>query len=193
MERFVVDPQRIETITTWAKTNNPQSAEPLPGSNLKVGDQVLWLDFCRAQVIWGGTEPTTFVGYSPLDFGDFPADLPAGDRGSYFDDRAPVDPQESPFPIYPEDPPPEPQQQQSDERGHGQQMGGHTQHGARRGYTLEQAREAVKQLLERLPEEHREKARAAIHNRKPEYLEHEHHSGLGDHRHGDVPGGHHER
>ncbi len=195
MDRFAVTEQRIETLTQWAQANNPSREDPLPGSNLKVGDQVLWLGFCRAQVLWGSTETTTFVGYSPLDFGDFPADLPAGDDALYIDDRAPLDPQEPPLPIYPEEPPPELQMQQAEEHDGGRQMGGHGKHGGvRRAYSLEQAREAVKQVLDRLPEEHREKAREAIRNRKPEYLEHEGHGHpLGDHRHGDIPDPHGER
>lgn len=77
--------------------------QPCPGSRLKLDDDVQWLGFVNARIVWGHPNDGAFYGYAPDVFGPETAPVPL-DVG-YVNDRAPADSNEEPLPIYPEDPP----------------------------------------------------------------------------------------
>lgn len=98
MERFTVDQERVEELRTQLEGDYPGKSTPLPGTALKLDDQVMWLDFAPMHVLWGYDLDTFFCGYCPDIFGDAAAIV----EGEYVTDRAPLDPQETPMPIYPQ-------------------------------------------------------------------------------------------
>ena len=113
MERFEVDMTLILGIRDELRAARPGSEEPLPGSNVKLDDQLFWLGCVPAHVLWRGDSDEEFIAYTP-DLGMDRMGLPAGTRGEWIYDRAPVDPAEPPLPIYPPlEPPPEQQVQQA--------------------------------------------------------------------------------
>lgn len=129
-----------------------EHGEPLPGSNLKHDDDVLWLDFFVCRVIWGTDDPTTFLGYSN-DFGDYAVPLQA----EYITDRAPLDPQETPMPIYPV------QQQQQQRQATPAPKGG----------SAHDKKKALQAVLKLLKPEDAKRVRELVRSKKPELLEKE--------------------
>jgi hypothetical protein len=73
--------------------------QPCPGSNLKTYDDVQWLGFIDARILWGHPDPDSFYVYAPDFIGEGYGVLDV----RYITDRAPVDENEPPFPIYPEE------------------------------------------------------------------------------------------
>lgn len=102
MERQDIDQERVEF---WRADYQTQPAyadysEPLPGSRLKLDDDVMWLSGFPTRVIWGTDDPAIFLGYCPDIFGDYAVPMQA----EYIEDRAPVDPEDLPaMPIYQSD------------------------------------------------------------------------------------------
>lgn len=79
--------------------------DPVPSSYLKLDDDVMW-GGVPLRVVWGCDDPFSFLGYNQDIFGD---SVPSFDA-RLIDDRAPADPEEEPLPIFPPDPPPEPEE-----------------------------------------------------------------------------------
>ena len=107
MDRITIDQDRINELRSDCQNDYPDKSAPLPGTALKLDDQVMWLGFAQLQVLWGYEMSTFFCGYCPDMFGDAVAIV----EGEYITDRAPADPQETPMPIYP-------QQQQQRQKPH---------------------------------------------------------------------------
>lgn len=171
MERFEVDMTVILGIREELRAARPGSEEPLPGSYVKLDDQLFWLGCVPAHVLWRGDSDEEFIAYTP-DLGMDRVGLPAGTRGEWIYDRAPVDPSEPPLPIYPPlEPPPEQQVQQvSDDRSDdARQMGGErTAH--RKKPSLQDERRALDRVLDKLTPEQRDRAEALIRSNRPELL-----------------------
>lgn len=187
MERFDVDPERLVELRAQAAANYPANAgvELLPGSVLKIDDQIFWLGFAALHVVAPAVpEAGIIVTYGPESFGDIAVEIPVGVDAEYISDRAPADPAEQPMPIYPDGPPdPEQQMQQAQEDDSERQMGG-TRH--RHKATLQEQRQAVAQVLAQLTDEQRAHAAAKIREKRPELVAQEG-PDLGDHRHNAVP------
>lgn len=182
MERFEVNMERVEELRDWARGNYPSGATILQGSVLKQDDQILWLGMAPCHVLWGAGVDT-FCVYSPDCFGDLLAEVPCGWQAEYISDRAPVNPEEPPLPIFPEGQPPPEQMQQADADESERQMGDEKQ---RHKATLQEQRQAVAQVLAQLTDEQRAQAAAKIREKRPELVAQEH-PDLGDHRHAVPP------
>lgn len=183
MERFDVDPERLVELRAQAAANYPANAgvELLPGSVLKIDDQIFWLGFAALHVVAPAVpEAGIIVTYGPESFGDIAVEIPVGVDAEYISDRAPADPTEQPMPIYPDGPPEQQQQGESDDAE--RQMGG-TKH---RHATLQEQRQAVAQVLAQLTDDQRAQAVGKIRAKRPELIAQEH-PDLGDHRHAVPP------
>lgn len=179
MERFETDMQRVEELRDWARNNYPNGQTVLEGSVLKPDDQILWLEIAPCHIIWGAGADT-FCIYSPDCFGDLLCELPSGYQAEYISDRAPVNPEEQPMPIYPDGPPEPEQQQQGESDDSERQMGGTKR---RHKATLQEQREVVAKVLAQLPDENKQRAIEKIRAKRPELVAQD----LGDHRHNAVP------
>lgn len=144
MERFAVNEPRLAVLRSEAQANYSDNATPLPGTALKLDDQVMWMDMFPCHVIWGFDAPTYFLAYSPDWFGDYAVPI----EGQYITDRAPADPQETPMPIYP-------QQAQQPQK------------------TAYDPKQAVRKLLKQLDPEAKKKVRALFKKKRPELLDDE--------------------
>lgn len=189
MERIEgIDDTTLASLREDVQAALPSYGDPLPGSAVKLDDDIMWLGFLPARVLWGSDDPLFVYVYSPEFFGQYGYACVQGE-GAYITDRAPADPGETPMPIW-EDPPPEQMQQGNETHGehqHGEQHGGEHAKGK---VSLRDAREAVTRALASLKtDEARSIARERIRQARPEYLEPE----LGDHRHDAIPPGRHER
>ncbi len=145
MDRLILDQNVVEQQRT-AVQSYPVYADkstPLPGTALKLDDDIEWLGIFKARVLWGYETPDYFHAYCP----DIDLDGYTYFDGIYVTDRAPVDPEETPMPIYP-------QQQQQVQRG--------PKHDPKR---------ALQQLLKRLEPDARKKARALVRFKRPELLD----------------------
>ncbi len=99
MDRLDVDQSHVEDLRTEVSSVSTYvgKSTPLPGSVLKLDDDVTWLDLFPMRVLWGYETPDYFFAYCPdMDESYLYFDA------SYITDRAPLDPNETPMPIYPE-------------------------------------------------------------------------------------------
>ncbi len=143
MDRLSLDQERVEELRTECGTNYPGKDTPLPGTALKLDDDVIWLGLFPMRVVWGYDLDTMFSGFSPEWFGDSIAVV----EGQYITDRAPADPNETPMPIYPQQ---------------AQQPQGKLKH---------DKKAALKHVLKQLTPEYAKKVRALVKKKKPELLE----------------------
>jgi hypothetical protein len=98
MARLVIDALLIGALHALAECTFPDFPEPVPGTLLKVFDDVRLWDAVSVRVLWGSDTPGHFLGYAPAgQFGASFALFPA----AHVTDRAPLDPLETPMPIYP--------------------------------------------------------------------------------------------
>lgn len=148
MERLNINQARLEELRLTQSVPLPDYAEPLPGTALKLDDDVMWLEFAPMRVVWGIDDPGRFQGYSPDIFGDLLVSV----EGQYINDRAPADPEETPMPIYP---------QQAQQR----QPAGQKKHDPKR---------ALQDLLKQLTPEYQQKVRALVREKRPELLDEAH-------------------
>lgn len=113
MERQNLDEQRCQELTAYAQEMIPPSGgPPLPETIVKVGDDLLVYGSLPVRVLSNGSGPGFFVGYTePSIFGiDGYLEWPYAEE--FINDRAPLDPQETPMPVWiHEDPEPGQQQQ----------------------------------------------------------------------------------
>lgn len=98
MQRLSLNQTTVEALRADAQTGYPGRSEPLPGTALKLDDDVWWLDLVGARVLWGYDTDEYFTAYCPDWFGDALVLL----QGVYITDRAPADPEETPMPVYPQ-------------------------------------------------------------------------------------------
>jgi hypothetical protein len=148
MDRITVNETKCEAQRQAAEAAYPNKSDPCPGTRLELNDDVLWLGFINARVLWGHDEAASFCGYAPDIFGeDVYAVLDVG----YVSDRAPADPEAEPLPIF------DPQQQLAQ------------QPDAKRGLKpraknpdAAEVKRVLTELLATLPPEARKKARAYI-------------------------------
>jgi len=101
MDRYTMNQSRVDTLRGEQQLVLPTYETPLPGTALKLDDDVLWLGFAPVRVVWGFDEPDRFLGYSPEELGGL-GDYVVPLEGQYITDRAPLDPQETPMPVYPQ-------------------------------------------------------------------------------------------
>ncbi len=143
MERLNIDQARLEELRLTQSTPLPSYSEPLPGTALKLDDDVMWLGFAPMRVAWGIDDPGSFQGYSPDIFGDMLVAV----EGQYITDRAPKDPSETPMPIYPQ----QAQQKQPQKQEY-------------------DPKRALRDLLKRLPHDAQKRVRALVQEKRPELL-----------------------
>lgn len=142
MDRLTFDEERVEELRDELRDNYADYEKPLPGTPLKNGDDVMWLDFFPMRVLWGHDHPDYFNGYCPEYFGDAACNV----EGHYITDRAPADPEETPMPIYP--------QQQRQEQHH-----------------KHDKKKALQHVLKQLSPDAAKKVRALVRSKKPELLD----------------------
>lgn len=109
MDRMInIDDTQFQAVRTRLSNTEPYvgKSDPLPGTALKLDDDVMWLDAIPFRACWGYETPDFVFGYNP----EIDLDTCPYFEGIYITDRAPADPQETPMPIYP-------QQQQQVQRG----------------------------------------------------------------------------
>lgn len=144
MDRLTnINDTQYQAVRTALTSAYPGKDTPLPGTALKLDDDVMWLGCIPLRVCWGYDTPEYFHGYNP----DFDVDACAYYEGQYITDRAPADPQETPMPIYP-------QQAQ-------QKQAAHDKHDPKR---------ALHDLLKRLSPEAQKKVRKLVQEARPELL-----------------------
>jgi hypothetical protein len=78
--------------------------EVVAGSNLKRGDDIMIIDVFPLRVIGPARGATSITGFYPDWFGNEPMYL-ALEPPVYVTDRAPLDPNETPMPVFPEETP----------------------------------------------------------------------------------------
>lgn len=100
MDRLNYDQTRVEQVRTDVQNVSTYAGKstPLPGTALKLDDDVMWLDFLPLRVVWGYETSDFFFGYNP----EVDIDAATYYDGIYITDRAPADSQETPMPIYPQ-------------------------------------------------------------------------------------------
>lgn len=144
MDRLNLNQARIEElrieIQEWPVYADKST--PLPGTALKLDDDVEWLGLFPMRVLWGYETPDYFFAYCP-DIGDVYSYF----EGTYITDRAPADPEETPMPVYPQ------QQQQRQE--------GKAKHDPKR---------ALHDLLKRIPPEAQKRVHEIVKRKRPELL-----------------------
>lgn len=96
MDRLDIDQERVEELRDQYRALYPDYEKPCPGSNLKLDDDVEWQGM-HVRIVWGHDHPRYFNAYGPGYFGDVVVNL----DGRLVTDRAPVDPEEPPLPIWP--------------------------------------------------------------------------------------------
>ena len=146
MNRLNLNQTRVLELRAEAQAAYPDNAQPLPGSNLKLDDDILWCGFAPMRVVWGYEDAHYIACYSPDIFGESIINV----EGAYINDRTPADPKETPMPIYP------PQQL-------AQQPG--AQNAAKRRTRTpnpQEVKAAIKRVLAQLPNADRQRARAYI-------------------------------
>lgn len=148
MDRLSLDQERVEELRTECGTNYPGKDTPLPGTALKLDDDVIWLGLFPMRVVWGYDLETMFSGFSPEWFGDSIAVV----EGQYITDRAPADPAETPMPIYPQ------QQQQRQAVGADGQPSKHDK------------KAALQHLLKQLEPTAAKRVRELVKEKRPELL-----------------------
>jgi hypothetical protein len=157
MDRLNLDQEQVEIRRAEVQGFYPDYPTPLPGTPLKIDDDVMWLGFVPGRVLWGHDHPDYFNMYSPEMFGETYLNV----EGIYITDRAPADPNETPMPIYPETPPEmmaaktTQQQQQQPQRG------------APKGHD---EKKALQHVLKQLQPEQAKKLRELVKSTRPELL-----------------------
>lgn len=140
----------------------PEYPDPLPGSRLKLDDDVLWLGVFAMRVLWGHDHPAWFNGFCP-ELGDICLNV----EGVHIQDRAPADPQDLPaMPIYPE----EPQQLMRAAAATAEAP----DDGAKpRKHELRDEQRALRSVLAQIPIKQRKAALQLVAQRRPELVQHE--------------------
>ena len=121
---------------------------PLPGSALKLDDDVMWLGVLPMRVLWGYETPDYYFAICP----DIDPSGYSYFEGTYITDRAPADPEETPMPIWP--------QQAQQPQQHGKKK-----HDPKR---------ALHELLQRLTPAQAKHVRALFKQKRPELLDESH-------------------
>jgi len=169
MERLEIDQARVDELRAEQQAYYTDCAEPLPGSFLKLDDDVLWLGEFPMRVVWGYEMDQFFQGYCPGGFGDVCVIV----EGALISDRAPKNAEEPSLPIYPEpEPEPEPEQQQQsagDEKAHKKKRDQKPSTPA--PLTLEDKRRIVAMTLCRIGDEAQKRAREKLRETHPELLD----------------------
>jgi hypothetical protein len=139
----------VDTLRTQLQTFDEYvgKTEPLPGSALKLDDDVMWLGVLPMRVLWGYETPDYYFAICP----DIDPEGYSYFEGTYITDRAPLDPEETPMPIWP---------QQAQQKQHGDKK-----HDPKR---------ALHDLLKRLTPEQAKKVRAMFKAKRPELLDEKH-------------------
>ncbi len=133
----------FDRIRAECQRDYPGKSEPLPGTALKLDDDVLWLGVIPVRVLWGYDDPDFFNAFNAEMLGTTNFVL----EGQYIEDRAPADPQETPMPIYP---------QQAQQPQHGKQK--------------HDRKAALKRLLDQLPHDAEQRVRKLVHEKRPALL-----------------------
>ncbi len=144
MDRLNLDQQKAVAMHDQCASLYPGYEKPLPGTPLKIYDDIVWLDLFPMRVVHGHDHPDYFNAYAPDFVGE---DSYANCEGHYITDRAPLDSNETPMPIYPQ----QQQQRQEPRRKH-------------------DAKEALRHFLNQLPPEGKKKARQLVRQKRPELL-----------------------
>lgn len=138
MERIItINQADVDRHRATLQTSYEGYDKPCPGSVLDHDDDVQWLGFISARVIWGYDDPNYFYAYCPEYFGDSPVPLDVG----YVNDRAPADESETPMPLFPTSQVVQQQQQQNqrpDDKGKGKGRGKCTDERGALEYALSQ-------------------------------------------------------
>lgn len=149
MDRLNIDQAVVETQRNVVKSFAvyADKSTPLPGTALKLDDDVEWLGFLPMRVLWGYETPDYFFAYCP----DMDLDGYSYFDGIYITDRAPLDPEETPMPIYP--------QQTQQKQPHGAKY---------------DPKRALHDLLGRLDHEQQKRLRRLVRQKRPELLDESH-------------------
>lgn len=149
MDRLNIDATLCDSLRTQIQTfpEYQGKSTPLPGSLLKLDDDVMWLGCFAARVLWGYETPDYFFVICP----DIDPDGYTYFDGQYVTDRAPADPNETPMPIWPQ---------------YAQQPG------VRDRFARHDPKRALHDLIKRLTHEQAERVRAIVKAKRPELLDH---------------------
>lgn len=148
MNRLNIQQSIMDSLRTTVQSfpEYQGKSTPLPGTALKLDDDIEWLGILKGRVLWGYETPDYFFCYCP----EIDLDGYTYFDGIYVTDRAPADPQETPMPIYP---------QQAQQKQHGPKY---------------DPKRALHDLLNRLDHDAQKKLRALVRERKPELLDEKH-------------------
>ncbi len=145
---------KIDTLRSDVTENYPNNEKPCPGTPLQKDDDIMYLDMFAMRVLWGTDNPDYALFYAPDVFGE---DAYGYLDAHYITDRAPLDPNETPMPIYPE-------------TQYAQQPGVNEARKAKRE-DKQGAKKALHHLLKQLDPEHQKKVRALVKAKRPELLD----------------------
>lgn len=161
MERLVIDQERLEYHREYCRASYPGYEKPIPGSLLQQDDDIEFLGCAPMRLLWGHDHPDFCNGYGP----DFFSDVVINFEALWITDRAPVDEEEQPMPIWPPDEEEggttvQQQQQQPQGRKGGKKP--------KRKLTDEQR--ALEHVLIQIPPQQRQAVRERIRSLRPELL-----------------------
>ncbi len=164
MERMTVNQESVDGFRSALQAEYPTCSEPLPGSRLKVDDDVIFLGMFPMKVLWGHEDSAWFHAYSPDYFGEQSIVV----EGRYIDDRAPADPNDLPaMPIWEESPAAQQQQQLQQQQQQHQRPGQEKQELKR---DLADEQRALQALLAQVPPAKRKEILEKVQKLRPELI-----------------------
>ncbi len=152
MDRMTVSQTKAEEMHDYCAGLYPGYEQPCPGTALKLYDDVMWLEVFPIRVVHGHDHPDYFNGYSPELTGE---ESTCNVDAHYITDRAPLDPNETPMPIYPAQP---------------QARAAAATAGAADKPHKRDEKQALQHVLKQLKPEQAKKARALVKAKRPELL-----------------------
>lgn len=174
MNRQTLDAARTEELRTLARELFPAvDGPPLPGTVVKLDDDLQMFGVAGdpnsglpARVLTNHSTPGMFVGYTDPAIMTVDGFIEWPYAPEYITDRAPLDPQEPPMPVYVEPPPEGGQPQQAGEDPAERQMGG--TRAPKRTKTVREMQQDLWFVLRQLPREAQRTVRERLRASRPD-------------------------
>jgi hypothetical protein len=174
MQRQSLDEERANELRTMAREMFPfVDGPPLPGTIVKLDDDLQMFGVAGdpnsglpARVLTNHSTPGMFVGYTDPQIITVDGIIEWPYAPEYIIDRAPLDPQEPPMPVYVEPPPEGGQPQQAGEDATERQMGGTP--APKRTKSVREMQQDLWFVLRQLPREAQKKVRDRLRVSRPE-------------------------